>query len=95
MNLLPSSARCSGGRVGRRVRRGRHARLYTAPDELIIPNHLIDRKRNVLLRLEGDDPLDLFRADWRQSHEAGENGFLGYRVVNVSALDLQLTQHLA
>ena len=66
-----------------------------ASDLLVIPDHLVDRKRNVLLRLEEDNPLDFFRADWRQRHEAGKNRLLGHGVVDSSALDLQLVQHLA
>jgi hypothetical protein len=48
-----------------------------------------------LLRLEGNDSLDLFLVDRRQFHEARENRLFRHRVVHVSALDLQLAQHLA
>src|SRR5207247_1005999 len=34
-------------------------------DELIIPNHFVDRKWDVLLCLEGDDPLNFFLVDRR------------------------------
>ena len=52
-----------------------------ASDELVIPDYFVDRKRNILLRLEGNDPLDLFLADRRQFHEAGEDGLLRDGVV--------------
>ena len=66
----------------------------TTTDKLIIPDHFIQWKRDILLRLKGDNPLDFLLAERRQLHEARENRLLGDRVGHPPALDLQLRQHL-
>jgi len=65
-----------------------------AAHELIIPDHFIQWKRDILLRLKGDNPLDFFLAERRQLHEARENRLLGDRVGHPPALNLQFRQHL-
>ena len=68
---------------------------HAATNDLVVPDNFVDRERNVLLRLERNDPLDLFGLDRRQFHEPREDRLLRHGVVNRPALDLQLVQHLA
>src|SRR5207247_1002432 len=64
-------------------------------DELVIPNHFVDRKWDVLLCLEGDDPLNFFLVDRRQFYKAREDRLFRHGVVDVSAFDMQFVQHFA
>ena len=66
-----------------------------APDKLVIPDYFLERERNILLRLERNNPFSLLLADSWQLHEARENAFFRDGVIDVSALDLEFSQHLA
>ena len=68
--------------------------VRAAADELIIPNHFVDGKRDVLLRFKCDDLLDLFLFHRRQFDETREDRLSRDRIVDVAAFDLQLVHHL-
>ena len=44
----------------------------SAANQLVIPNHFIDRERHILPRLKADDAFDLFRVHYGHLHEAYE-----------------------
>ena len=64
-------------------------RGVAAIHELVIPDDLVDRVGNVLLRLEGDDLIHLLLADRRQLHEAREDRLRGNRVIDLSPFEPQ------
>ena len=47
--------------------------LVTGPNKLVVPDHLLNGKRDVLLRLVGHDLIHLFTVHRRQLDEPGEN----------------------
>ena len=47
--------------------------------ELVVPDHFIDRIRDVLLRLEGHDLIDLLFTDRRKLDEPGKNGLRSFK----------------
>src|ERR1700688_2548723 len=63
--------------------------IPSAADEVIIPNHVIDRKGKALLLLEGNNPLNFFLVHGRQFQKAYKNGLAGDGVVDISASNLQ------
>ncbi len=64
-------------------------------DELIIPDHFLDRKGHVLLRLEGDDALDFILLDRGQFDEAGEDRLPRDGVIDRAAFDPEFAHHRA
>ena len=69
--------------------------VEAASNKLVIPHHFIDRERDILLRLERNDFLDLFLVDGGQIDETRKNRLRGQCVVHKTAFDVQLGQHLA
>src|SRR6266480_67252 len=65
----------------------------TASNKLVIPDDFVDWKRNVLLRLERNDSLDLFLLHRRQFHKTLKNRLPGDGVINAAVFDLQLVHH--
>jgi hypothetical protein len=51
--------------------------LQSASDQLVIPNHVVDREWNILLCLERDDFLQLFLFKAGQFNKAGKNRLRG------------------
>ena len=62
-------------------------------DHLIIPNHVVDRERNILLRLEGDDLLQLFVFKRWQFNKTRKNRLRGQRAIHRAVFDMQLAHH--
>src|SRR5207249_3533232 len=64
-------------------------------DELIIPNHFVNRERHVLLRFKSNNALDFFLFHRRQFHESRENRLSCDRVVHARAFYPELVQYFA
>ena len=62
-------------------------------DELIIPDHFVNRERHVLLRLESNDAIDFLLFHRGQFHEPRENRLSRDRVVHLSAFYPQFVQY--
>src|SRR5438045_5958084 len=46
-----------------------HDALPISTDELVIPNHFVQRERNILLRFKRDDLVQFFLSERRQFHK--------------------------
>ena len=62
--------------------------IEAASDKLVIPHHFIDRERDILLRLERNDFLNLFLLDGRQIDETRKNRLRGQCIVYNAAFDV-------
>ena len=59
-------------------------------DEFIVPRHLVDRERNVLLGLKLDNLADAVRANRRQLHKTGKHRVAGDAIPDALALEFEL-----
>ncbi len=62
-------------------------------DELVVPDHLVDRKWDVLLRFKVMIWSTLLRVHGRELDETGEHRLRGDRVVHLVGLDLEVPPH--
>lgn len=69
--------------------------LVPVVDQLVVPHHFVERKRNVLLGLEGDELLDVVILQRGQLDEAGENRLAGNRVTRLGLAHLEAAHELA
>ena len=64
-------------------------------DEFVVPNHLGERERNVLLGLEGDELLEVVVLKRRKLDEAGEDSLSGNGVARLGSTDLEAPAELS
>src|SRR6202011_1424682 len=67
----------------------------SAGDQLVIPDHFIDREWNVLLRFERNDFLDFLLFNRGQLHETRKDRLRRDGVIDVAILDSHFAEHLA
>ncbi len=66
-----------------------------AAHQLVIPNHFVDGKGNVLLRFKRNDSFDLFFVNSRQLYKPGKNRLSGHGIVHPAGLEVKFIQNLA
>jgi hypothetical protein len=67
--------------------------VQPASDHLVIPNHVVNRERNILLRLERNDFLQLFVFKGWQFNKTRKNRLRGQRTIHRAVFDMQLAHH--
>jgi hypothetical protein len=74
-----------------------HLNLFAQPaaHELVIPDHFVDRERNILLRLECNDFVDLCSVERRQFHKAHKDRLRRDCVIHRRVMNLHFPHHLA
>ena len=66
-----------------------------ASNYLVIPHHVVDRERNILLRLERDDFLQLLVLEGWQFNKTRKNRLRGQGAIHSAIFDAQLMHHFA
>ena len=69
--------------------------VQATANNLVIPDDLVDREGDILLRLERNDLVDLSLLNCGQFHKTRKDRLPGQRIVYRAVFDVQLVHHLA